>query len=64
MELYKGLDISHMSFVRTTDPSHYQDLEKIWRQFSAQCDIYLNTFKGHYCLGCKKFKGEIDFDDG
>jgi methionyl-tRNA synthetase len=52
-ELKKLLNISNNRFIRTTDPSHEQRAQLIWKMLSK--DIYKGSYKGWYCTGDEAF---------
>lgn len=54
--LQKELNISNDRFIRTTDPSHEQRAQIIWKNLSK--DIYKGTYVGLYCTGCEAFVTE------
>jgi methionyl-tRNA synthetase len=55
-DLQKLLNISNDRFVRTTDPSHEQRAQIIWKQLAK--DIYKGKYVGLYCMGCEEFVTE------
>ena len=55
-ELTKLLNISNDRFIRTTDPSHEERAQIIWKNLSA--DIYKGKYVGWYCTGCEEFVTE------
>lgn len=57
-ELYEALGISYTSFVRTSNPDHYEGVKKIWCELRDKECIYKDNFRGRYCVGCEAFKPE------
>lgn len=55
-DLQKLLNISNDRFVRTTDASHEQRAQIIWRKLES--DIYKGKYVGLYCTGCEEFVTE------
>src|ERR1700679_2472527 len=53
LELTKLLNISNNRFIRTTDPSHEERAQLIWKQLSK--DIYKGSYTGWYCTGDEAF---------
>ncbi len=55
-DLQKTLNISNDRFIRTTDESHGQRAQIIWKQLAA--DIYKGSYIGLYCTGCEEYVTE------
>jgi methionyl-tRNA synthetase len=55
-ELAKALNISNDRFIRTTDDSHEQRAQLIWK--ALEKDIYKGKYVGLYCTGCETFVTE------
>lgn len=56
-----GLDISYTDFVRTTDPSHVEACQAVWRQLEPH--IYDAEYDGWYCEGCERFVTEKEYEE-
>ena len=54
-ELWKLMDIQYDDFIRTTDERHVKIVQKIFRQFYDQGDIYKSEYEGLYCAQCEAF---------
>ena len=54
-KLWKLLDIEYNDFIRTTEPRHEKVVQKIFRQFYEQGDIYKSEYEGMYCTPCESF---------
>lgn len=63
-KLRDALDLSYDAFIRTTDPAHQAAAQEIWRRCAAAGDIYKQTYKGLYCVGCEVYLRESDLVDG
>lgn len=63
-KLKEALNLSHDSFIRTTDPVHQAAAQEMWRRCDAAGDIYKKKYKGLYCVGCEAFKVDSDLVDG
>ena len=63
-EIWKKLNISHDKFVRTTDNSHKEIVQKIFEKLYNQGDIYLGNYEGYYCIPCESFWTESQLVDG
>jgi methionyl-tRNA synthetase len=58
------LNLSYDNFIRTTDESHKQAAQEIWRRCLANGDIYKKKYSGLYCVGDEMFLRESDLVDG
>ena len=54
-ELWKLMDIEYDDFIRTTEERHMKIVQKIFRQFYEQGDIYKSSYEGMYCTPCESF---------
>lgn len=63
-EYWKKLDINNDVFMRTTLPGHVEIAQKLLQQLMDKGDVYEDTYKGIYCVGCEEFKSERDLVDG
>ena len=54
-ELWKLMEIEYNDFIRTTDERHEKIVQKIFRQFYEQGDIYKSAYEGLYCTPCESF---------
>ena len=58
-----GYDI----FMRTTEPFHYEAVQKLWRKIAANktpkgnSTIYKGFYEGWFCAPCAEFKNEDEF---
>lgn len=55
------LDISYTDFVRTTDPSHVETCQAVWKQLKPH--IYSAEYDGWYCEGCERFVTEKEYEE-
>ncbi|MCD8037625.1 MAG: methionine--tRNA ligase [Lachnospiraceae bacterium] len=58
------LHISYDKFIRTTDPDHEKQVQKIFRRLYNQGDIYKGAYEGLYCTPCESFWTESQLKDG
>jgi len=63
-DLWKKLDISYDDFIRTTESRHKEVVEKIFKRFLDQGDIYLDVYEGWYCTPCESFFTERQLENG
>ena len=54
-DLWKLMDIEYDDFIRTTEERHMKVVQKIFRQFYEQGDIYKAEYEGMYCTPCESF---------
>lgn len=57
-------DTSYDRFIRTTDEDHVKQVQKIFKKFYDQGDIYKGSYKGMYCTECEAFYTESQLVDG
>ena len=58
------MDTTYDRFMRTTDPYHKQQVQKIFKKLYDQGDIYLGHYEGKYCTACESFFTESQLVDG
>ena len=54
-ELWKLMDIQYDDFIRTSEERHVKIVQKIFRRFYEQGDIYKAEYEGMYCTPCESF---------
>lgn len=54
-KLWKLMNIDYDDFIRTTEERHTKVVQKIFRQFYDQGDIYKSEYEGMYCTPCESF---------
>jgi methionyl-tRNA synthetase len=64
LELSKLLNVSSNRFIRTTDPSHEERAQFIWKALKS--DIYKGSYVGWYCTGDEAFftESEVKANNG
>ncbi|WP_077369415.1 methionine--tRNA ligase [Anaerosalibacter sp. Marseille-P3206] len=63
-ELWKTLDISYDTFIRTTDEYHEKAIQNIFKKLYEKGDIYKSMYEGLYCTPCESFWTESQLVDG
>ncbi len=64
-KLWDALDIAFDSFIRTTQPSHEQGVQKIFQKLQDKGDIYKGIYEGWYCVSDETFLSEdVPLEDG
>ena len=59
-----SLNVSYDKFIRTTDPDHERQVQKIFRKLYEQGDIYKGAYEGLYCTDCEAFWTESQLVEG
>ena len=54
-ELWKLMNIDYDDFIRTSEDRHVRIVQKIFKQFYDQGDIYKAEYEGMYCTPCESF---------
>ena len=54
-DLWKLMNIEYDDFIRTTDERHQRIVQKIFKKFYDQGDIYKSEYEGYYCTPCESF---------
>ncbi|MBB5149493.1 methionine--tRNA ligase [Ureibacillus thermosphaericus] len=63
-ELWGKMDISYDDFIQTTQERHVKSVEKIFKKFLDNGDIYKGEYEGWYCTPCESFFTETQLIDG
>ncbi|MDF2886394.1 MAG: methionyl-tRNA synthetase [Lacrimispora sp.] len=58
------VNTSYDKFIRTTDPQHEEQVQKIFKKLYDQGDIYKGYYEGLYCTPCESFFTESQLVDG
>lgn len=58
------MDTSYDHFIRTTDEYHEKQIQKMFKRFYEQGDIYKGSYEGLYCTPCESFWTESQLVDG
>ncbi len=58
------METSYDKFVRTTDPEHEKQVQKIFKKLYEKGDIYKSEYEGWYCTPCESFFTESQLVDG
>ncbi len=54
-EQYDCMNVSYDHFIRTTDPYHEKQVQKIFKKLYDQGDIYKGHYDGLYCQECEAY---------
>lgn len=63
-DIWDMMDTTYDKFMRTTDPYHEKQVQKIFKKLYDQGDIYLGHYEGKYCTACESFFTESQLVDG
>ncbi|MGN0346816.1 MAG: methionine--tRNA ligase [Lachnospiraceae bacterium] len=63
-DLWNLMDTSYDHFIRTTDKYHEKQVQKMFKKFYDQGDIYKGSYEGLYCTPCESFWTESQLVDG
>ena len=63
-DLWDLVDTSYDKFIRTTDPEHEKQVQKIFKKLYDQGDIYKGAYEGLYCTPCESFWTESQLVEG
>jgi len=63
-DLWKLMNIEYDDFIRTTDERHEKVVQKIFKKFYEQGDIYKSEYEGMYCTPCESFWTPSQLKDG
>ena len=63
-DVWDVVNTSYDRFVRTTNKEHERMVQKIFKKFYEQGDIYKGEYKGLYCTPCESFWTESQLVDG
>ncbi|MCR4941271.1 MAG: methionine--tRNA ligase [Campylobacter sp.] len=61
--LWDEFDISYDHFIRTTDESHIQTVQKVFEKMYQKGDIYKGEYEGFYCVSCESFYTQTQLVD-
>ena len=62
--IWDKMNASYDYFIRTTDEPHEKTVQKIFRRFHEQGDIYKGYYEGWYCTPCESFFTETQVEGG
>ncbi len=63
-KLWNLMNASYDRFIRTTDDDHVAAVQKMFKKFYEQGDIYKNEYEGWYCVPCESFYTETQAEGG
>ena len=63
-KIWDLMNTTYDKFIRTTDEDHVRAVQKIFKKFYDQGDIYKGEYEGLYCVPCETFFTESQLKDG
>lgn len=63
-KIWDLMGASYDKFIRTTDEDHVAAVQKIFKKFYDQGDIYKSEYEGLYCVPCESFFTDTQAPDG
>lgn len=63
-KIWDLMNTSYDKFIRTTDEDHKKQVQKIFKKFYDQGDIYKGYYEGMYCTACESFFTDSQLVDG
>ncbi len=62
--VWDKMNTTYDHFIRTTDDYHVKAVEKIFKRFYDQGDVYKGYYEGWYCTPCESFFTDTQVTDG
>ena len=63
--LAQALHVEHDDFIHTaSDARHAPAVHALWQRCADSGDVYKQTYRGRYCVGCEHFLRESEIVDG
>jgi len=63
--LAQALHVVHDDFIHTqSDPRHAPAVQDLWQRCAANGDVYKQSYRGSYCVGCEHFLRASEIVDG
>ncbi len=63
-DIWNLMGASYDKFIRTTDKEHVEVVQRIFKKFYDQGDIYKSEYEGLYCVPCESFFTETQAEGG
>ena len=63
-QVWSVMDITYDDFIRTTEERHKEGVERIFKAFLDNGDIYKGQYEGWYCTPCESFFTENQLVNG
>ena len=63
-DAFKLLNINEDNFIRTTNPYHEKEVQKVLQELYDKKYIYKGLYEALYCVGCEQYKTDSDLVNG
>lgn len=63
-DIWNLMNTSYDNFIRTTNPDHGKQIQKIFKKLYEKGDIYKGFYEGMYCTPCESFFTTSQLKDG
>ena len=63
-EAFKLLNVSNDYFIRTTNPEHEKEVQRMLQELYDKGFIYKGYYESYYCVGCEQYLTKKDLVDG
>ncbi len=63
-EAFDLLNVSNDYFIRTTNPEHEKEVQKMLQELYDKKLIYKGNYESYYCVGCEQYLTKKDLIDG
>lgn len=63
-ECFQKMKFKYDYFIRTTDPTHEQNVQEMWAKLQSTGDIFLGAYEGWYCVSDEAFVTQQNVTDG
>ena len=63
-DIFDEMNISYDYFIRTTDPYHMEQVQKVFNRLLEQEDLYKGVYSGLYCKSCEAYYTESQANEG
>lgn len=63
-DLWRKMDISYDDYIRTTEERHKVIVQKIFKKFVDNGDIYKGEYEGWHCTPCESYFTESQLENG
>lgn len=61
--LLEHIDVTNDYFIRTTNPEHMAEVQRVWQQIHDNGFVYKGEYEGLYCPKCADFKSEHEIGE-
>ena len=62
--IFDEMNVSYDHFIRTTDPYHMEQVQKVFEKLLEKGDLYKGVYSGWYCQSCEAYYTESQAVEG